>query len=198
MNFLAHFYLSGKADEHLLIGNFLADYLKNAQVNQLPASVQRGVAFHRHIDTYTDQHPEVLKGVRRMYSRHSKYAPVVIDVFYDYFLSLNWDKYADEPLKAFIENVYGRLERHLSLMPRPVRDFVPKMIADNWLETYATHNGIAYTFRRMSRRASKPEYLAGAIETMVAHFDVLNTEFNQFFPDVIAYAQNVMDSPPAE
>ena len=197
MNFLAHFYLSGQADEHLLIGNFLGDYLKNAQVSQLPVSVQRGVAFHRQIDSYTDQHPEVLKGVRRMYGRHSKYAPVIIDVFSDYFLSLNWSKYADEPLRAFIESIYDCLERHLHLMPEPVCHFVPKMIADNWLETYATHNGIAFTFRRMSRRVSKPEYLNGAIETMVAHFEEFNTEFNQFFPDVIAYAQSVMGPPPA-
>lgn len=188
MNFLAHFFLSGE-DDHLMVGNFLGDYLNNAQVSELPPAVQKGVALHRAIDSYTDQHPEVLKGVRRMYGRHSKYAPVIIDVFYDYFLSLNWSTYSEQPLPEFILDAYACLQRHHHLMPEPVHTYVPKMIADNWLETYATHNGIAYTFRRMSRRVSRPELLAGALDTMVSHFQELNTEFNAFFPDAIRHAK---------
>lgn len=194
MNFLAHFFLSGKED-HLMVGNFLADYLTNAQVSELPAPVQKGVALHRAIDSYTDQHPVVLKGVRRMYDKHSKYAPVIIDIFYDYFLSLNWAQYTDQPLPDFTLEVYGCLKRHHHLMPEPLHTYVPKMIADNWLETYSTHNGIAYTFRRMSHRVSRPELLAGALDTMTAHFEALNTEFNQFFPDVIQHAEAFMAAP---
>ncbi|MEQ8705893.1 MAG: ACP phosphodiesterase [Phaeodactylibacter sp.] len=194
MNFLAHFFLSGK-DDHLMVGNFLGDYLSNAQVSELPASVQHGVKLHRAIDSYTDQHPEVLRGVRRMYKKHSKYAPVIIDVFYDYFLSLNWSKYSDEPIQDFILDVYACLQRHHHLMPEPVHTYVPEMIADNWLETYGTHNGIAYTFRRMSRRVSRPELLSGALDTMVEHFQDLNAEFNAFFPEVIRYAKAVAEPP---
>jgi len=178
-----------------MVGNFLADYLTNAQVSQLPAPIQKGVALHRAIDSYTDQHPEVLRGVRRMYKKHSKYAPVIIDVFYDYFLSLNWAKYTDQPLPDFTLEAYACLQRHHHLMPDPVHAYVPKMIADNWLETYSTHNGIAYTFRRMSHRVSRPDLLAGALDTMVDHFEALNTEFNTFFPDVVQHAASFTAAP---
>lgn len=188
MNFLAHFFLSDNED-HLMVGNFLADYLTNAQVSQLPVNIQKGVALHRAIDSYTDQHPEVLRGVRRMYDKHSKYASVIIDVFYDYFLALNWAAYTDQPFSDFVLQTYGCLQRHHHLMPEPVHTYVPQMITDNWLETYTTHNGIAYTFRRMSHRVSRPELLSGALDTMVDHFEALNVEFNQFFPDVIQYAR---------
>jgi acyl carrier protein phosphodiesterase len=189
MNFLAHFFLSFD-DEPLMIGNFLGDYLRNKQVAALPEQVQKGIQLHRQIDSYTDQHPEVLKGVRRLYKRHSKYAPVIVDVFYDYLLTVNWRQYSNHPLPAFTEEIYKLLQKHLHLMPYPVRDYVPQMIADNWLETYRTHNGIAYTFRRMRRRTSKPELLERAVDSLVEQFPEFNEEFNCFFPDVIAFVED--------
>jgi acyl carrier protein phosphodiesterase len=39
MNFLAHLYLSGN-EEHLIVGNFLADFIKNRQVVLLPRPIQ--------------------------------------------------------------------------------------------------------------------------------------------------------------
>jgi acyl carrier protein phosphodiesterase len=188
MNFLAHFYLSCQ-DESLMIGNFLGDYLRNPQVKALPERVQAGVYLHRRIDSYTDRHPEVLKGVRRLYKRHSKYAPVIVDVFYDYLLSVNWATYSKEPLEQFIKKVYRQLEANISLMPSPVSEFVPRMIADNWLQAYCTHNGIAYTFRRLRRRTSKPQLLDGAIDSLAQDFHDLNTEFNRFFPELIHFVE---------
>ena len=186
MNYLAHFFLSAD-DEALMLGNFLADYLNNAQVEQLPPLVQAGVRLHRQIDSFTDQHPEVRKGVRRLYKRHSKYAPVLIDVFYDYLLSLNWNTYSQQPLADFIQQTYAALQRHHSLIPQPVHGHLPNMIADNWLETYSTHNGIAYVLRRMRPRLSRPELFDGALDSLAADFYLLNEEFNRFFPDIMAF-----------
>ena len=189
MNFLAHFYLSGD-DDGIRVGNFLGDYLRNAQVKQLPQRLQAGVQLHRDIDSYTDQHPEVLKGVRRLYKRHSKYAPVVIDIFYDYLLSVNWPNYSKKSLEAFRQEVYTSLQEHLHLIPEPVKAHVPRMIADDWLATYGSHNGLAHTFRRLRQRTSKPKLIDGAVESLVLDFPQLNEEFNRFFPDIIAFVRN--------
>lgn len=189
MNFLAHFFLSGK-DDRLRVGNFLGDYLRNAQVEQLPAPFQAGVKLHRAIDSYTDQHPEVLKGVRRLYKRHSKYAPVIVDIFYDYLLSVNWPSYSKQSLPDFRKDVYASLQRHLHIIPVPVSEHVPHMIADDWLATYTSHNGLAYTFRRLRKRTSKPWLIDGAVDSLVMDFPQLNEEFNRFFPDIIGFVQN--------
>ncbi|MCB0596820.1 MAG: DUF479 domain-containing protein [Lewinellaceae bacterium] len=188
MNFLAHIFLSCEREE-LLIGNFLADYLNNEQVRQYPESIQEGVRLHRAIDTYTDNHPEVLKGVRRLYSRHRKYASVVVDIFYDYLLSVNWMSYSDKPLPAFTQDVYQILEDNMALMPDSLRAHLPLMIADDWLRSYGSHNGLAIAFHRMKRRTSRPEYLDGALESLVLHFEELNEEFNNFFPEVVEYVR---------
>lgn len=188
MNFLAHLFLSGGNDD-LLVGNFLADYLSNEQVRRYPAPIQEGVRLHRAIDSYTDKHPEVLKGVRRLYEAHGKYAPVVIDVFYDYLLSVNWLRYSAQPLPEFCREAYGVLADHLDIMPPGLQRHLPMMIADNWLQSYGSHNGLAIAFSRMKMRASRPKYLDGALESLILHFEALNEEFNAFFPDVIEYAQ---------
>ena len=188
MNFLAHIFLSCEREE-LLIGNFLADYLNNKQVRQYPEPIQQGVRLHRAIDSYTDNHPEVLKGVRRLYDKHRKYAPVVVDVFYDYLLSFNWARYSDKPLPEFTQDVYQVLADNMELMPESLQPHLPMMIADNWLQSYGSHNGLAIAFNRMKRRTSRPEYLDGVLESLVLHFEDLNEEFNAFFPDVIEYVR---------
>lgn len=188
MNFLAHLFLSCEREE-LLLGNFLADYINNKQVRQYPEPIQEGVRLHRAIDSYTDNHPEVLKGVRRLYKKHRKYAPVVVDVFYDYLLSFNWASYAEKPLEDFVSEVYQVLDDNLELMPETLKKHLPMMIADNWLQSYGSHNGLAVAFHRMKRRTSRPEYLDGALESLILDFDDLNQEFNNFFPDVIEYVR---------
>ena len=59
MNFLAHIFLSC-GSEDLLIGNFIADFISNKEVNQYDPEVQKGIQLHREIDSYTDNHPVCL------------------------------------------------------------------------------------------------------------------------------------------
>lgn len=188
MNFLAHLYLSCD-QEALLVGNFLADYVKNKELDQYPDGIRKGIILHRKIDSYTDNHPEVLKGVRRLYKQHSKYAAVIVDVWYDYLLTHNWARYSDQSLETFTQSVYQTLNDNLAIMPSKMQGFVPQMIADNWLMGYGQLEGIAYTFKRMRRRLSKPEYLDQVMESMERDLPLLQEEFNTFFPDVIDYVQ---------
>ena len=127
MNFLAHLFLS-RENESFLVGNFLADFVSNRDLFQFPEAVVEGVLLHRKIDTYTDNHPAVRRGVRRLYARHRKYAPVIIDVYYDYFLSKNWMIYSDQPLEVFAKSSYEILLRHLSIMP----DFLQKRLEKSY------------------------------------------------------------------
>lgn len=188
MNFLAHCFLSCESEE-LLVGNFLTDYIGNMPITGYTQGVQDGILMHRKIDTYTDSHPEVLKGTRRLYPYHHKYAPVVIDIFYDYLLAQNWEKYSDMPLEAFTQATYRSLEKYQDIMPERLQQRLPLMIKDDWLYRYGTEGGIKYTFSRVQKRISKPTHLDGAWESLQRDYDQLNEEFNLFFPDIIQYVQ---------
>ena len=184
MNFLAHIYLSGP-EEHLLVGNFLADFISNKEVSKLPPDIQKGVKMHRQIDSFTDQHPMVKQSAKRLHKAHGKYAPVILDVFHDFLLAQNWGRYSSQPLELFAADVYEVLLRHLPIMPEFLHDRLPRMIADDWLVRYGTEDGLRFTFSRVKLRSSAPHFFENAVESLTNHYNEFNDEFNSFFPDMI-------------
>ncbi len=189
MNFLAHLFLSGD-DEQLIVGNFLGDFLSNKQVATLPRPFQEGVRLHRKIDSYTDQHPMVKQSSKRLQAKHGKYAPVILDVFHDFLLAHNWDKYSTQPLGDFAKNIYQVLQHHIYLMPTFLKERLPLMISDDWLVRYGTEDGLRFTFDRMKLRSSFPRFFEHAVESLQLDFDALNADFNQFFPEALAMVRD--------
>ncbi|NJK84432.1 MAG: DUF479 domain-containing protein [Saprospiraceae bacterium] len=149
MNFLAHLFLT-QSNEDDMLGNYLADFVKNRHFEALPAPVVKGILLHRKIDSYTDQHPMVLQGARRLYEKHHKYAPVLMDVYYDYLLAQNWLAYSDVPLATFVHEVYAVLQKHSHWFPAPFEERTKYMIQHDWLMSYTTLEGLANTFERMN------------------------------------------------
>lgn len=192
MNFLAHLYLSGN-DEELLIGNFIADFIRNREVSNYSERVQKGIYLHRKIDSYTDNHLIVRKGTHRLQGNHSKYAPVVLDVLFDYLLANNWAKYSDESIADYTKKVYAVLSKNREILPAKIGNRLPEMIADNWLVKYGWDDGLRDVFERMKKRVSKPLLLNGAVESLKADYDLYEQEFNEFFPEVIAYAKGIAE-----
>lgn len=186
MNFLAHLYLT-KDCEDLTLGNFLADFIRNKDVQKLPESVQKGVFLHRQIDSFTDNHPLVKKGTKRLQPHHHKYSPVVLDVLYDYVLANNWEKYSENPLRKFTGKMYKTLIKRISMMPSGLQRRLPLMIADDWLFNYGMEKGLRYTFERMKRRTSFPDLLEGAVDNLFKDYELFEEEFNSFFPEVIEF-----------
>jgi len=184
LNFLAHLYLSSH-DEHLMVGNFLGDFLKNKEVALLPPPVREGVRMHRQIDTFTDNHPAVRQSVQRLRPVHRKYAPVILDVLHDYLLAQNWGRYSGVALADFAAGVYEVLSNHLHLMPGYLQTHLPMMIADDWLVRYGTVDGLRFTFNRMKQRSSAPHFFENAVESLELHHESLDADFNAFFPDVM-------------
>ena len=188
MNFLAHLFLSCE-DEARLVGNFIADFVTNRDLPRYPPAVRAGVALHRRIDHYTDNHPLVLQGARRLYPQHSKYAPVIVDVYYDHLLAIHFEAFHEAPLPAFAAGVYDILRRRREWMPPVLQERLPRMIADDWLTGYASLEGLHRAFRHMKTRASKPWRLDGAVDSLQTAYEQYETEFLQFFPEVQAFVE---------
>lgn len=168
-----------------MVGNFLADFIGNKEVAKLPPDIQKGVVMHRQIDSFTDQHPMVKQGAKRLHASHGKYAPVILDVFHDFLLAQNWGQYASLALPEYASGVYEVLIRHLPIMPAMLHDRLPKMVADDWLVRYGTEEGLRFTFSRVKLRSSAPHFFENAVESLTKNYQAFNEEFNSFFPDII-------------
>ncbi len=186
MNFLAHIYLSGN-EEKTLVGNFMGDYVKGSHFKAYPNEIQRGILMHRKIDFFTDTHPVTRESREHLYPKYHKYAGIVVDIFYDYLLTQNWDRYSPVALPDYVDYIFDVLRRHYEIFPQRIKNWFPNFIRNNWLIAYSTIEGIENVLHRMSSRTSLPDFTDFAIKSLRENEEKYLDEFNRFFPDIKNY-----------
>ena len=188
MNFLAHIYLSGD-DEAIIIGNFIADGIKGRRYEKFPAPIAKGILLHRAIDSFTDSHPTVHQRTARLHKNYSHYSGVIVDILYDHFLAKNWNRYSDVPLEDYVQNFYGLLRKNFTTLPPRIQKMMPYMIADNWLLSYATIEGIGKILAQMNVRTKGISKMNLAVAELQKYYGEFEAEFTSFFEELIAYSQ---------
>jgi len=183
LNFLAHLALSCQ-DPQLQLGNFLGDYTKGKPPANYPEQVRQGIVLHRLIDATTDGHPEVKKMADRIRHRHGRYAGVVTDVIYDFYLYRNWEQLDLPPFEEFCELTYRNLAQDLSFLSEDLLALVLDMVSEKWLDIYTTELGILRVFQRMRPRFSQPQWLDGVALTLREEDEAFNQSFLRLFPDL--------------
>ncbi|RPH32349.1 MAG: DUF479 domain-containing protein [Bacteroidales bacterium] len=192
MNFLAHLYLSG-SNTDIRLGNFIGDYVKGKHFEKYPPDVQKGIALHRAIDSFTDKHPSTHSCIELLRPGYGKYAGVVVDVLFDHVLANEWDKYSDSNLKWFAHRFYFQMVQRYFLLPDRVKNFLPFMIKSNRLYSYRTQVGVKRAIEIMSAITSLPENSAYAIEVLNENYPQFSSHFNTFFPELIELVKNEFD-----
>lgn len=190
MNFLAHAHLSGKNSD-LLVGNLIADSVKGNQIALFPEKVAQGIMLHRQIDTFTDAHPSVRNSKSTIRKQSGKYSGVVVDIFYDHFLARKWSRFSETPLDQFTVSVYHELGNHSYLLPARVKRILPYMVAQNWLNSYANLMDLRRIFYGMDRRTNLRSGMSRAVEILETHYDSLEKDFEDFYPEMIAFANDM-------
>lgn len=183
MNFLSHLYLSGES-EGLIIGNFIADSIKGSAFNTFPEEIQKGIILHRKIDTFTDAHPIVEISKDRLRPKYKKYASVIVDIYYDHYLAINWNTYSETSLKDYTQNVYSLIEKHKHTFPIKSQLFTKYMLQYDILSAYAHLEGIEKVLNGMSRRASFVSNMEHSIHDLKEHYPLFENEFKEFFPEL--------------
>lgn len=188
MNFLAHIYLSGD-NEQVKIGNFMADSIKGKKYLKYPADIQKGIILHRAIDYYTDTHPVFKQSTQRLFSGYSHYSGIIVDIFYDHFLAANWKNYSNIPLKEYTFEFYDLLENNFEVLPPKVKNFLPYMLEDNWLLSYADIEGIKKVLAGMHRRTGRKSNMHLAVKELKDYYEEFEKEFELFFKDIIDFSR---------
>ncbi len=186
MNFLAHTYLSF-GDPGLIVGNYLGDFIKNKHLEKLPASIAKGVYLHRAIDSFTDHHDLVKAGTKLLHPDFRKYAPVVLDIYFDFLLSKFWSRFSETDLTTFCSQTYQQLLAAQVFMPEFMQGRVVRMTSGRWLENYQSYVGLQRTFNYIKSRSSFPSKLDMASELLLAKESELGAIFLSFFPELIAF-----------
>ena len=189
MNHLAHFFLSGNNND-LAIGNFVADFITNRELPNFTEGVKRGIMLHRAIDAFTDSHPIVKQSTKRLHPFHHKYSPVIVDVYYDFLLAKNWEKYASPPsvnLRHYIDNIYKLLTDRILELPNGLQKHLAHMISDDWLMRYTHYDGLHIVFLRIEKQTKFAGDFGNASKHLEQFLAAFDAEFNLFFPDLQAH-----------
>lgn len=189
MNFLAHLLLSGN-NERVMVGNFIGDFVKGAQIENFGEEIQKGIRLHRSIDEYTDTHPVVFTSKKRLRSKFRHYAPVIVDVFYDHFIARDWHIYAGEPLLEFTHRFYETMKKYSDKIPQAVNEMLKYMMANNWLYHYQYIEGIDKALTGMSKRTKFDSKMEDAARVLEAYYEEFEKEFKEFFPDLQQHVHN--------
>ncbi|MEO5953244.1 MAG: ACP phosphodiesterase [Chloroflexia bacterium] len=181
MNWLGH--LLVLPDQGLVtLGNLLGDFIKGRVDKIEPRDLRIGVALHRELDRYTDDHPAVLRSKALISPQRRRIAGILVDVFYDHFLAQGLDVDSFRP---------GLLE-HAHSLPEALRPLPARMITSSWLGSYSTVEGIGYVLSRMEQRRKRIIGLDGAESELSQHYEALSRDVRDFYPDVARFTKEAL------
>ena len=191
MNFLAHSYLS--FSEEQLVGNMIADFVKNRDVARLPESIQKGIKLHRAIDTFTDAHPLIHEAKAPFRPLVRLYSGAFVDVAFDYFLANDSTENSQREWQEHSQRVYAVLRRYEEFLPEVFKKVLDKMQQDDWLYNYRNEWGIEYSFRNVVNKAQFLDKTTNVFPAFLANKDFLREKYEIFFPEIKSFAQDFVD-----
>jgi acyl carrier protein phosphodiesterase len=189
MNFLAHTFLSCQ-DQDMLAGNFMADFINNREANALPEAIYKGIQLHKQIDSFTDSHSSVIEAIHILRPTQGKYAPVTVDILFDYFLTQSWHVYSQEDLRKFTIRIYEVLGSKLDIYPPALQEKMPRMIANDFLYSCENIERLIHTFEMVAKRAKFDNHFHTAHIDLIQHEEALKKTFDQFFPELVENINN--------
>ena len=184
MNYLAHLFLSGE-NEQTMVGNFIGDHVKGRDWGKFPDNIRKGIIMHRQIDTFTDAHPKFREAKTLFRSEFGLYSGIVIDFLYDHFLAKNWFDYSDLTLRNFAKRSHTVLLKNFKYLPVRVQGFLPFLIQNRRLESYASAEGIVQALKIMSNYSTLPAKSDFVMQTITANHNFLDDNFKVFMFDII-------------
>ena len=188
MYYLAHSYLSC-GDEDLMLGNLITDMITKRDEDAYESSIQKGIDLHRKIDTFTDTHPIGSDSLQLIYPTQGKYAPVVLDILWDYFLSKNWSHFSGEAIPDFSQNIYGLLEKNFHRLQPKIVKRLEGMVKADWLQSCISRERLKGTFKHLHKRTKFKSNFDKVDDILNVHEQELNTSFMKLFPEMITYVE---------
>ena len=167
----------------------ISDHVKGKSRYQYPEGIQQGIALHRSIDHFTDQHEATKKAKEIFRPEYRLYSGALVDVIYDHYLALDEREFSDEDLLRFADSTYKELQKHSNWFPVTFAHIFPFMHSQNWLYHYRTREGTGKSLHGVVRRAKYLTESQTAYKLFESHYQLLGEIYRQFWQDVKPFAK---------
>lgn len=188
MNFLAHFHLAWP-DEKVVAGALEGDYYKGSLHTQ-PPPLAIGIALHRSIDNYTDTHEIVVNLRKNFPAPLRRYAGILMDLAFDHYLSIHWDKYSSLPLDQFTRRTLHMLDSQKDALGTQATVMFERMVEHDILNLYEHWETVpraAYNIGKRFKRGNPFTDLDSALEPLR---DSIEQAFLEFYPMLERYSEH--------
>ncbi|PLR38658.1 ACP phosphodiesterase [Chimaeribacter californicus] len=190
MNFLAHLHLAHLAHSSLT-GNLAADFVRGDPTHLYDQAVVEGIRMHRRVDSLTDSLPAVREARRLFSEEYRRVAPITMDVMWDHFLALHWQKLeADYTLPAFVNYAQGQISPNLPTLPEGFQQLNRVLWPERWLERYAGLPFIANVLAGMAARRPRLHQLKGSFVDIERNYPQFEAIFFDFYPQMMEKARH--------
>lgn len=189
MNFLAHFHLAWP-DTGLVAGGLEGDYYKGPLRGDLPRAVERGVRLHRAIDAYTDSHPGVAQVRREFPATLRRYAGILIDLSFDHYLSVHWERFCPIPLTDFNRQIYRTLDEQQHTLSAGSQRMLTRMIEHDILGLYSEWDTVPASAARIGERFRRHNPFLDVDRELSSSRPALERAFLDFYPDLQVFCAN--------
>jgi len=137
----------------------------------------------------TDSLPEVRAARQFFRTETRRVAPITLDVIWDHFLSLHWDKLVPEiSLPDFLGDARNVIAPKLASTPESFQNLNRYLWQDRWMERYAEAAYLQKVLRGMASRRPRLAALAESYQDFIDNYQRLEDFFWQFYPRMMAQA----------
>jgi len=186
MNLLTHLYLAGLSPR-LVVGSLLPDLAKTQELTSLSGEIMSGITRHREIDVFADQNPIFSCSKHRLGDEFRRYNGILTDVFYGYFLVLEWQRFSAMPMQQFVSYVHDAFDECRDELPPLIYDRLVRLRNSNRLCANADIDGVRVTLELIGSWLRKPVALGDAVGKLTENYPDLKCDFLKFFPEMIDF-----------
>ena len=186
MNFLAHFHLAWP-EAGLIVGALEGDYLKGPLKGDLPRGIEEGVALHRAIDAYTDQHARVVELRQALPQGLRRYGGILIDLSFDHCLARRWNDFSDLPQPQFNAAVYRTLRLQGNQLSPAARGMSQRLQEHDLLHLYREWRTVTASAERIGERFSRGNPFTDVASALTPLKGDIERAFIDFYPQLQAF-----------
>ncbi len=184
MNYLGHLVQSRNLSPGMRIGNVLGDFYKRLP-EELHPEIKAGVLYHRKIDIYMDRHPQVRASMARIASPLRRFAGILVDMYYDHFLALEWEAWTGRDLPSSASEFYREILEWKAWWTKDLEEVYPWLVKYDWLSSYRETSHLARSFQGLAQRLRAPNNLQDGLEPLLADYEGFRTDFHAYMPDYL-------------
>jgi acyl carrier protein phosphodiesterase len=167
----------------------ISDFVKGKKKFDYPVAIQKGIALHRTIDTFTDNHEATKEAKEVFRPAYRLYSGAFVDVVYDYFLATDESEFSETSLFVFSGKTYDLLDNNQQWLPERFATIFPYMKQQNWLFNYRTKWGLEKSLGGVVRRSLHLKESETAFLLFEQHIQLLQACYRHFWAEAKPFVQ---------